>query len=199
MSKTLIHYFKKHCGKILWKYQFMFYLLQFSLPPDSKLRAKPFIFLCKLESRCFFCLWYKLKVIREMMLRGLERQRCQGVTLRALRRKGTKNFPRIQKGRRDGLRRGSHQWKRLWAEAPWYGTTVFPNNPTSKARTETAERLDMRGPLSSAWDILLENQCGPMARGTPYTQWLCLQAQDHGADSVGRASGLTDWTPHACC
>ena len=82
----------------------MFYFLQFSLPPDSKLRAKPFIFLCKLESRCFFCFWYKLKVIREIMLRGLERQRYQGVTLRALRRKGAKNFPRIQKGRRDGLR-----------------------------------------------------------------------------------------------
>ena len=72
--------------------------------PRSRRAAGPFIFLCKLESRCFFCFWYKLKVIREIMLRGLERQRYQGVTLRALRRKGAKNFPRIQKGRRDGLR-----------------------------------------------------------------------------------------------
>lgn len=106
MSKTLVHYFKKHCGKILWKYQFMFYFLQFSLPPDSKLRAKPFIFLCKLESRCFFCLWYKLKVIREMMLRGLERQRCQGVAPKAL-RKGPKISPEYQKGEEMGWGEGA--------------------------------------------------------------------------------------------
>ena len=77
-----MHYFKKHCGRIFLKYEFTFYFLQFSLLPDSKLKTRPFVFLFKVESRCFFYLWYKLKVIRKIMLGDLERQRHQGVSLK---------------------------------------------------------------------------------------------------------------------
>lgn len=97
-----MHYFRKHCGRIFLKYEFTFYFLQFSLLPNSKLKTRPFVFLFKVESRCFFCLWYKLRVIRKIMLGDLERQRCQGVSLK-LEGKGTKFSPENNKKGENGM------------------------------------------------------------------------------------------------
>lgn len=107
MSKPLMHYFKKHCGRIFLKYEFTFYFLQFSLLPDSKLKTRPFVFLFKVESRCFFCLWYKHQ--KDNVRRSGETEMPGSQS--EIRRKGDKIFPRKQQKRVewDGLGRGRHQ------------------------------------------------------------------------------------------
>ena len=74
------------------------------------------------------------------------------------------------------------------------GTPVFPNNPASKARTETAKPLDMTGPLTSAWDvsILLENQCGPRTSGCAYGPRTTVQTQLEGRCGEVEESLSTD-------